>query len=132
LTIFAPPDQPPTHPQEPPHAEPHAEGHQGSHADHDSPEAIKKETVRYIIVFFALAVLTGVTVGVSKMHLAVHEAIILALSIASVKAFLVAAYFMHLLSERKLIYSVLLLTVIFFGMLIWGPWQHHYDVLGHS
>ena len=38
-----------------------------------------------------------------------------------------AGYFMHLLSEKKLIYAVLVLTVFFFLVLIWGPWQHHYS-----
>jgi len=44
--------------------------------------------------------------------------------VATVKGTLVAAFFMHLLSERKLIYAVLVLTVFFFGVMIWGPWHH--------
>jgi cytochrome c oxidase subunit 4 len=40
--------------------------------------------------------------------------IAVALAIASVKAFLVAGYFMHLISERKLIYGLLLATGFFF------------------
>ena len=84
-------------------------------------EEIKKETRIYIMVFVALAVLTVVTVAVSYLHLTAGPAILLALAIASVKGSLVACYFMHLISERKLIYSVLLLTVAFFVVLMVVP-----------
>jgi len=54
-----------------------------------------------------------------KLHLSVPATIALALVIASVKASLVACYFMHLISERKLIYWVLGFTVLtFFGVLL--------------
>ena len=99
---------------------------------HNDPEQIRKETRVYILVFVGLAFLTLVTVGVSYLHLPTKEAIILALSIATVKGFLVAGYFMHLLSEKKLIYAVLALTVFFFAVLMWGPWHHRYDAMGHD
>lgn len=100
--------------------EPHGHGHDG----HDnSPEAIKKEMRKYLMVFGALAVLTIVTVAISQLHLPTHLAILLALSVAIVKGSLVAAFFMHLISERKLIFAVLGFTVFFFGMLLWGPWH---------
>ena len=97
--------------------------------DHDpahdnSPEAVRKEIRKYLIVFGALGVLTIITVAISQLHLPTHQAILLALAVATVKGSLVAACFMHLLSERKLIYAVLVLTVFFFGMMIWGPWHH--------
>jgi caa(3)-type oxidase subunit IV len=38
----------------------------------------------------------------------------LILAIAVVNAFLVAGYLMHLLSEKKMVYTVLIFTVIFF------------------
>jgi cytochrome c oxidase subunit 4 len=105
-------------------ADPHDHG---DHAlGHDnSPEAIKKEIRKYLYVFGALAVLTIITVAISTFHLPTHEAIALALIVAAVKASLVAAFFMHLLSERKLIFAVLAITVFFFGMMIWGPSHHH-------
>lgn len=90
-------------------------------------EEIRKETRVYLIVFAALAVLTVVTVAVSYLKLSPMMAIVLALIIASVKGFLVAGYFMHLLSEKKLIFLVLALTVFFFIVLLWGPWQEGYD-----
>jgi cytochrome c oxidase subunit 4 len=114
----------------PPHSAADEAEHGGVHDPnlHHSPEEIKKEIRVYLLVFGALAVLTGVTVGACYLlQLPVHYAIIVALAIASVKGFLVAGYFMHLLSEKKLIYAVLGLTVFFFIVLIWGPWHHHYD-----
>jgi cytochrome c oxidase subunit 4 len=102
--------------------EPHADP--GHHGHDDSPEAIKKEIRKYLYVFGALAVLTLITVGIAELHLPTWQAIILALAVATVKGSLVAAFFMHLVSERKLVYAVLLLTVFFFGVLMWGPWHH--------
>ena len=84
-------------------------------------EEIKRETRGYILVFVALAALTVVTVAVSYLHLSVGPAIALALFIASIKGSLVACFFMHLISERKLIYSVLILTVVFFVALMVIP-----------
>ena len=86
-----------------------------------SVEEIKKETRTYLMVFVALAALTVITVGVSYLHLSAGPAILLALAIASIKGSLVACFFMHLISERKLVYSVLLLTVVFFAVLMVLP-----------
>ena len=74
----------------------------------------------YITVFLALMGLTVVTVAANFMlHLSVAGTIALAPVIATIKGSLVGCYFMHLISERKLIYWVLAFTVInFFGMLL--------------
>jgi cytochrome c oxidase subunit IV len=85
------------------------------HADID-------KTVRiYISVFVALMVLTIVTVAVSRYHLPVHIAVTVALIVATIKGSLVACYFMHLISEKKLIYAVLALTAAFFVALLFLP-----------
>ena len=103
-------------------------GHGTVHDGHDnSPEAIRKEIRKYLIVLGALALLTLITVGISTFQLPTGQAIALGLAVATIKGSLVAAFFMHLISERKLIYAVLVFTVFFFGMLLWGPWHHHYD-----
>lgn len=94
-----------------------------------SVEEIKKETRVYILVFVALAALTLVTVGVSYLHLSVGAAIALALFIATIKGSLVAAFFMHLLSERKVIYAVLILTLVFFVVLLLVPLGGYADRL---
>ena len=86
-----------------------------------SVEEIKKETRTYILVFVALSALTVITVAVSYLDLNIGAAVLVALLIAGVKGSLVAGFFMHLMSERKLIYYVLLLTLAFFIALIFLP-----------
>ena len=51
-------------------------------------------------------------------------------AIALTKGFLVAGFFMHLLTEKKLIYAVLALTVVFFAFLIWLPLHDIADKMG--
>ena len=87
---------------------------------------IDKHVRVYITVFVALMVLTVVTVAISRLHLSVPIAVTVALFVAIVKGSLVAGYFMHLVSEKKLIYAVLGLTVAFFVALMALP------VLTHS
>ena len=79
----------------------------------------------YITVFVALMVLTIITVAISYLHLPVAAAVSVALLVATVKGSLVACYFMHLISEKKLIYAVLLLTVVFFAALLALPVVTH-------
>ena len=82
---------------------------------------IQKHVRIYITVFVSLMVLTLVTVAVSYLHLPVHQALMVALLIATIKGSLVACYFMHLISEKKLIYWVMALTVAFFVVLLLVP-----------
>jgi cytochrome c oxidase subunit IV len=79
----------------------------------------------YITVFVALMVLTIVTVAVSYLHLPLAAAVTVALLVATVKGSLVACYFMHLISEKKLIYAVLVLTAVFFAALLALPVVTH-------
>lgn len=74
-----------------------------------------------MMVFGALMVLTVVTVAVSYWHLPPLAAILLGLAIATLKASLVAAFFMHLKGERVLIYALLGVTAFTFIMLISIP-----------
>jgi len=79
---------------------------------------IKSEVKGYRKVFFALMVLTVVTVLASNLKIGMTLGIILALVIATVKAGMVACHFMHLKTERKSIYMILILTAIFFMFMI--------------
>ena len=90
-------------------------------SDGHSVAEIQKHVRTYIMVFVSLMVLTVVTVGVFFIHLPVKAAIAVALIIASIKASLVACYFMHLISEKKLILWVMALTVAFFAVLLLVP-----------
>lgn len=86
-----------------------------------SEAEIKKHVKIYISVFAALAFLTVVTVAVSYLHLPLPQAIWVALSIATIKGSLVAMFFMHLISEKQVIFSVLILTVVFVAALLLLP-----------
>jgi cytochrome c oxidase subunit IV len=106
------------------HSQSHA-GHGSSgdsgHDHHDIAAHVKT----YILVFVALLVGTLITVGMYFVHFeSMAVTIAVALFIASIKAFLVAGYFMHLLSEKKMIYSMLAITVVFFfalgALTIWS------------
>ena len=79
----------------------------------------------YITVFVALMVLTIVTVAISRVHLPIPIAVTVALVVATIKGSLVACYFMHLISEKKLILWVLALTVVFFVALLALPAVTH-------
>lgn len=79
----------------------------------------------YITVFVALLVLTMVTVAIARLHLPVAMAVALALLVATIKGTLVACYFMHLVSEKKLIYAILALTAAFFAALLVLPAVTH-------
>ena len=68
----------------------------------------------YYAVFSALIVLTFVTVGVSHLGLPGLLSIIVAMAVASVKATLVCAWFMHLLHDTK--FNVLLFLAAFWFM----------------
>jgi cytochrome c oxidase subunit 4 len=89
--------------------------------DAHSIEDIRKSVRTYFMIFGALMVLTIITVGVSYVHLPLALAVTVALVVATIKGSLVAMYFMHLLHERKVIYWVLMLTVIFFIFMMFVP-----------
>jgi|TARA_B100000959_G_scaffold61048_1_gene64126 cytochrome c oxidase subunit 4 len=75
----------------------------------------------YLTIFGALAVLTILTVMASYLDVSSSEAIFLALTIATIKASLVAGYFMHLITEKQTIVWILILTFFFFLVLMLLP-----------
>jgi caa(3)-type oxidase subunit IV len=86
----------------------------------------------YLMVFGALLVLTAATVGAWKLQfLTAGSAIALALAIALSKAGLVAMYFMHLSSEKTMIYWLLALTFVFFLVLLLVPVLGSFDVVSN-
>jgi cytochrome c oxidase subunit IV len=98
----------------------HAAASMGDHA-----ADIDRHVRIYITVFVALMVLTVITVAIARLHLSVPVAVAVALFVATIKGALVAGYFMHLVSEKKLIYAVLVLTVVFFAVLLALPTLTH-------
>ncbi len=87
----------------------------------DHAADIDRHVKVYITVFVALMILTVVTVAISRFHLPVAIAVTIALLVATIKGSLVACYFMHLISEKKLIIAVLALTAVFFVALLTLP-----------
>ncbi len=78
-------------------------------------ENVAQHVRRYLYVFYALIFGTLITVGASYIPFGNHEInIAVAICIAVCKATLVAGFFMHLISERKLIYGLLIFTACFF------------------
>lgn len=81
-----------------------------AHASHDhGPGPFKI----YVQVLVALLILTVITVFAGQMHINHIWHILIAMFIATVKAVLVASYFMHLQHEDKL-YRVILVGAVFF------------------
>ncbi len=79
----------------------------------DSTSDIKKEINLYLKVFGALAVLTVLTVAVAYLDVGMGLAVAIAMIIATTKGSLVASFFMHLAHEKKLIYLMLVITLVF-------------------
>ena len=90
-------------------------------ATSDHAADIDRHVRVYITVFVSLMALTIITVAISYLHLPLPLAVTAALLVATVKGSLVACYFMHLISEKKLIYAVLGLTAVFFVALLALP-----------
>src|SRR5215472_16361167 len=93
-------------------------------------EATRKTIRLYIAIGAALLIFTGLTVGANRLHLAVPAAITVAILIATMKGSMVASVFMHLSHERRWIYGSLLLTVIFFIVLMSVPLFTTLDNIG--
>jgi cytochrome c oxidase subunit 4 len=96
------------------------------------PAEVRKSVRSYITVFVSLMVFTVITVAASRFHFAVPIAITIALIIAFMKGSMVAGVFMHLTHEKKLIYGALLLTVVFFIVLMFVPILTQLDHIGIS
>ena len=88
---------------------------------HSDPAEIQKSVRSYLTVFAMLMVFTIITVAASRFHFAVPVAITIALIIATMKGSMVAAVFMHLSHEKRLVYGALLLTAAFFLVLLLVP-----------
>jgi caa(3)-type oxidase subunit IV len=98
---------------------------------------IQHHVKTYINVFVALMFCTFLTVGASYVDFDIAPqikagAIFVGLIIAGVKGFLVAANFMHLNNEKKIIYWVLSLTVVFFVVCLSIPVLWHSNLIGDT
>ena len=82
----------------------------------------------YIAVFATLLVLTVVTVAVASLELSEASTVLVAVSIATLKATLVAMFFMHLKGEKPFVFWSLGLTAVLFAALfafvLWTEGDH--------
>jgi len=99
----------------------------------DTVEGVKKHVKYYVLIGTALIVLTGVTVGIAYVDVGHPTAnMIIALTVATFKAGLVAAIFMHLFwdlfTRMALIFKVLAFTGLFFvglfALTLWSGFDY--------
>ena len=119
------------------HAPVSAEPH-GDAAHHDHAHDVAKHVRGYLMVGGLLIVLTGVTVGLSyvnfdKMFGGHGWNMIIGMIVATFKAGLVAAIFMHLKGEKWTIWKFLLFTAFFCAGLFFLTLLHYADpIFGSS
>jgi len=73
----------------------------------------------YFLVFFSLLVGTGLTVFASTLDLGKYNAAV-ALTIASIKATLVALFFMHIKGASEKLTKLVVIAALFFLVLLLG------------
>lgn len=95
-------------------------------SESEQPVTLKSYFRLCAVVFFVIVCATAGMIATSFAHIGEGWPlkVALILCIAVVNAFVVAGYLMHLLSEKKLIYTVLIFTVFFFaglmGLTMWA------------
>jgi len=93
------------------------------------PESFESYARRCWIIFAAVVCVTLIMVATSFVHLSQPGLSIgLILGCAAVNAFLVAGYLMHLFSEQKMIYALLIFTAFFFVILMGLTVFHPFDM----
>ena len=102
-----------------------ADGHApDEHAAHD----VAKHIRTYLMVGATLLTFTAITVFLSYINFGTQKAnVAVALVVATFKAGLVAAIFMHLSSEKRIIYRILIFTFFFVFGLFWLTYLAWYD-----
>jgi caa(3)-type oxidase subunit IV len=89
---------------------------------------VQKHVRGYLMVGAALLAFTALTVALSYVNFGTRKAnIAVAMLVATFKAGLVAAIFMHLAAEKRLIYRVLIFTGLFVFALFWLTYLAWYN-----
>ena len=103
-------------------------GHPVAAHDHDHDHDVSKHVKKYLLVGATLLFFTLVTVALSYVNFGTHKAnMIVGMLVATFKAGLVAAIFMHLSAERQLIYRILIFTGFFALALFFLTYLAWYD-----
>src|SRR5581483_4970540 len=91
---------------------------------------VQKTVRKYFMIGGLLLVFTGITVTANYLNFGVTGAIAVTLIIAAMKRSMVTSVFMHLSHEKQWIYGALLLTVVFFIVLMSVPIFTLVDTIG--
>jgi len=86
-----------------------------THTEH--AENPKAEAVKYGITLFVLLILTAITVGASYVNFGSGN-IVIALSIATIKAIIVGLIFMHLLHDKPVNAVIAVAGFVFLGIFL--------------
>ncbi len=98
--------------------------HETEEYAHDVSHHVRK----YLMVGATLLAFTLITVFLSYVNFGTQKAnIAVAMAVATFKAGLVAAIFMHLSAEKKMIYRILIFTGFFVLGLFWLTYLAWYD-----
>lgn len=81
---------------------------------------VRYEMRVYLYVLASLLLLTGLSLGVWALHFPAPYRTILAVAIAVIKVSLIASFFMHLLSERGLLFLFIGLGIFYMLLLVIG------------
>jgi cytochrome c oxidase subunit 4 len=122
-------------PHTPAPADPHAPAAAHGHGHgHDDAAHVAKHVKGYLMVGTGLLVLTGVTVWLSYVDFGSQNwNIIVAMIVATFKAGMVAAIFMHLKGERVTIWRFLYFTAFFvFGLFMLTLFHYVDPITGTS
>jgi hypothetical protein len=85
------------------------------------------EFKRDILIYFTIIAMTGLIVGISHLHLGTGG-IFLIVPVACTEAGILGYYFMHLMTKKRTVHLLLLLTVIVFvTLLFWPAWDVAYS-----
>jgi heme/copper-type cytochrome/quinol oxidase subunit 4 len=80
---------------------------------------VKKHVQQHLIIAVGLALGSLMTLWTSQTNFGSFGLnVAITLAVAAVQAFFVAGFYMHLLSERKMIYCFLVFTAVFFVVMI--------------
>ena len=100
------------------HRPAHPSGHQSDHETYTGHAAPHHQSslVSYFVIFFALMILTVITVWVSRIDLGAMNTVV-AMSIAILKATLVILWFMHVIHSPRMTWIVVISSFLWLGVL---------------
>jgi len=108
-----------------------ADAHAAPHDEHTAHD-VAKHVRGYLMVGLTLLAFTAITVFLSYVNFGTQKAnVAVAMLVATFKAGLVAAIFMHLSAEKKMIYRILIFTGFFVLGLFWLTYLAWYDPIVH-